>query len=53
MDKTYEIMLSMMGFMFLFQIIDHVFNAPIHFLFMDLNFYYTNPNVVEATIGFK
>jgi hypothetical protein len=53
MDKTHEIMLSMMGFMLLFQIVDHVFSAPIHFLFMDLNFYHTNPNVVEATIGFK
>jgi hypothetical protein len=53
MDKTYEIMLSMMGFTLLFQIVDHVFSAPIHSLFMDFNFYYTNPNVVEATIGFK
>jgi hypothetical protein len=53
MDKTYEIMLSMMGFMLLFQIVDHVFSAPIHSLFMDFNFYYTNPNVVKATIGFK
>jgi hypothetical protein len=48
-DKTYEIMLSMMGFMLLFQIVDHVFSAPIHSLFMDLNFDYTTPNVVQTT----
>jgi hypothetical protein len=53
MEKTHEIMLSMMGFMLLFQIVDHVFSASIHSFFIDLNFYYTNPNFVEATIGFE